>query len=81
VKPDDFALIKANWHKKSDQIRHIADDLHIGLDSIVFVDDHAFEQMEVATALPGVTAVVMPSDPEAFSFSKILSMINLRFLN
>lgn len=42
------------WGAKSEGVRQIARDLDIGLDSLMFVDDSAFERDEVARALPEV---------------------------
>lgn len=51
----DYLLHPAiGWGAKSDGVRQIARDLDIGLDSLIFVDDSAFERDEVARALPEV---------------------------
>src|ERR1700722_14437353 len=36
---DDIVSFKANWDPKSDNLRLMAADLNLGLDSFVFVDD------------------------------------------
>ena len=51
----DYLLHPAiGWGAKSEGVRQIASDLDIGLDSLIFVDDSAFERDEVARALPEV---------------------------
>jgi FkbH-like protein len=51
----DYLLHPAiGWSTKSEGVRQIARDLDIGLDSLIFVDDSAFERDEVARALPEV---------------------------
>ena len=51
----DYLLHPAiGWGAKSEGVRQIARDLGIGLDSLIFVDDSAFERDEVARALPEV---------------------------
>ena len=40
LKLEDFSAFKANWNPKPENIREIATELNIGLDSIVFVDDN-----------------------------------------
>lgn len=45
---------KINWNPKSQNIREIAEELNIGLDSIVFFDDNQFEREEVSANLPQV---------------------------
>ncbi|GMO61098.1 MAG: HAD-IIIC family phosphatase [Rickettsiales bacterium] len=54
LRPDDFAVIKANWEPKSSNIGKIATTLNIGLDSLVFVDDNPVEREIVRTQVPEV---------------------------
>lgn len=49
-----FLFSKINWAPKSENIKQIAKDIDIGLDTFVFVDDNPFELSEVAHALPSV---------------------------
>ena len=51
---EDFSAFKANWDPKPDNIREIAAELNIGLDSIVFVDDNPAERALVANQLSEV---------------------------
>lgn len=44
LKYDDFASFKANWDPKSENIKEIADDINIGLESLVFIDDNPAER-------------------------------------
>jgi FkbH-like protein len=43
-----FLFPQIGWTAKSHQIRRIADELNIGLDTILFIDDQPFEREEVA---------------------------------
>lgn len=54
LKLDDFGVFKANWKPKPTNIREIAAELNIGLDSIVFIDDNPAERALVAEQLPEV---------------------------
>lgn len=45
---------RINWSPKSANIREIAHELNIGLDSIAFFDDNPFERAEVEANAPGV---------------------------
>lgn len=63
---DDFAVFRANWKNKADNIRDIAATLNIGLDSLVFVDDNPAERALVRMELPMVVAPEMPEDPADF---------------
>ncbi|MDI5961381.1 HAD-IIIC family phosphatase [Streptomyces sp. SL13] len=49
---DYFLFPKASWDAKSVLLRRIAEDLNIGADTLLFVDDSPFERAEVASELP-----------------------------
>lgn len=49
-----FLCPQISWQPKSQAIRAIAQQLNIGIDSILFVDDSEFELGEVAAACPQV---------------------------
>ena len=51
---DDFSAFKANWKPKPENLREIAAELNIGLDSLVFVDDNPAERALVSEQLPEV---------------------------
>lgn len=54
LKPEDFLVIKANWENKDRNIMEIAQELNIGADSLVFVDDNPAERHIVEAQIPGV---------------------------
>ena len=54
LKPEDFIIIKANWDPKSKNIVEIANELSIGVDSLVFVDDNPAEREIVKQQVNGV---------------------------
>ena len=62
LKEEHIACFKANWDNKPDNIRKIAEELNIGLDSMVFVDDSQFEIQSVKALLPEVTAILYERD-------------------
>ncbi len=62
LKKDDFAAMKINWSPKAENIAAIAQDLDIGTDSIVFIDDNPLEREAVKSALPEVTVPDFPAD-------------------
>lgn len=51
---DDFVTWRINWEEKVDNIQSIAEELNIGIDSLVFVDDNPVERDKVARYLPQV---------------------------
>ena len=62
LRKDDFALMKINWATKAQNIAEIAQDLDIGMDSIVFIDDNPVEREAIRIALPEVTVPEFPAD-------------------
>lgn len=62
LRPEDFSVLRINWDKKSDNIRAIASELHIGTESVVFIDDSDVELAEVASSLPEVRCLKVPAD-------------------
>jgi FkbH-like protein len=62
LKVEDFATIVANWEPKSENIKTIAKNLNIGLDSLVFVDDNPVEREIVRQQLPMVSVPDIGSD-------------------
>lgn len=62
LKEDDFVSIKANWGPKYISIRNIADQLNLGLDSFVFLDDNEVERESVRINLPQVSVADFPRD-------------------
>jgi FkbH-like protein len=64
---EDFSAFKANWKPKPENIREIASELNIGLDSLVFVDDNAAERDYVAQQLPEVAVPNVGADVSGFA--------------
>ena len=65
LSPDDFLSIKANWQPKDRNIREIAEELNLGADSFVFVDDNPAERHIVAEQIEGI-AVPEIAEPESY---------------
>lgn len=63
LKLEDFVAFKANWEPKSENIRAIAKELNLGLDSFVFVDDNPAEIEIVNQFVPEVETILMHEDP------------------
>jgi FkbH-like protein len=66
LKEDHFAVFQANWNDKASNIRAIADELALGLDAMVFLDDNPAERGFVRQALPEVAVPEVPDDPAFF---------------
>lgn len=69
LRPDDFAVIQANWEAKSENVGKIAEYLNILPDSIVFVDDNPAERDIVRTY---TTGVAVPEIGEVDSYISVL---------
>jgi FkbH-like protein len=63
VRPKDFAALRINWTDKAQNLREIAHELNIGIDSLAFLDDNPFEREQVRAALPEVTVIDLPQNP------------------
>tara|TARA_B110001469_G_C9635617_1_gene318675 strand:- start:395 stop:1990 length:1596 start_codon:yes stop_codon:yes gene_type:complete len=63
LKKDDFVSFRINWNNKAGNIREIATELNIGIDSIVFIDDNPFERSLVGEIEPEVILPDFPDKP------------------
>jgi FkbH-like protein len=63
----DIACFKANWSDKATNLRAIAQELNIGLDSLVFVDDNPFERNLIRQELPMVAVPELNDDPASYA--------------
>ena len=54
LKKDDFVDIKANWQPKNENINKISEELNLGIDSFVFIDDNPMERDIVKTSFSQV---------------------------
>ncbi|MBQ9513134.1 MAG: HAD-IIIC family phosphatase, partial [Lachnospiraceae bacterium] len=59
----DISVFVANWEDKATNIKLIQETLNIGMDSIVFLDDNAFERNLVREKCEGITVPELPEDP------------------
>jgi FkbH-like protein len=52
-----FLYPQINWSAKSAAVSNIACSINVGLDTIAFIDDQAFERAEVSHSLPAVLCI------------------------
>jgi FkbH-like protein len=69
----DFAAARINWRPKSENLRALAEELNLGLDSVVLLDDNPAERLEVEANCPQVTVVPLP--PQTDRYAEILSRL------
>lgn len=62
LRRDDFAGWRINWEDKASNVAALANELNLGLDAVVFIDDNPAERARVRQALPDVLTPDWPSD-------------------
>lgn len=62
---DQIVAHRINWQPKSENIRALAQELNLGLDSFLFLDDNPVEIAEVKAQCPEVLCVQIPKDETA----------------
>lgn len=67
LREKDIAAWKINWSPKYENIQQIANQLNIGLDSLLFLDDSPVERESIKIMLPEVTVPDLPIDPSDYS--------------
>ena len=78
LRSSDVIVKQVNWDDKVGNLRQIAQTLGIGLDSLVFVDDSAFECEAVRSQIPEVTVFQVPSNPA--EYLSVIAQIKTLFL-
>lgn len=63
LKPEHFAAVRINWQDKATNLQELADELNLGVDSFVFLDDNPVEREWLRRALPAVLVPDLPPDP------------------
>jgi FkbH-like protein len=67
LKENHFAAARINWNDKAENLRELADELNIGLDSMVFLDDDPTNRELVRTLVPEVETPDLPPDPSEYA--------------
>lgn len=63
ITENHLASYRINWENKAINIKQIAQELNIGLDSMVFIDDNPSERELVHSLLPQVEVPLFPEHP------------------
>ena len=70
LRSQNISIKKVNWQDKASNLRQMAQDLNVGIDSFVFIDDSDFEVNLIRENVPEVTVVQVPKEscryPELF---------------
>jgi FkbH-like protein len=67
LREDHIAVFQANWNDKATNIKAIAEELALGLESMAFLDDNPVERSLVRTILPQVAVPELPQDPALYA--------------
>jgi FkbH-like protein len=62
LRAEDIAVWRVNWDPKSKSLQEIADELNIGIDALVMIDDSEYELAEIANAAPEVRLLRVPEE-------------------
>jgi len=62
LKEENIVIHKINWSDKASNLLSISQELNIGLDSIIFVDDSSFEINLIREKLPEITTIQVPAN-------------------
>ena len=66
LRKDDFIAWRINWDCKAENLVQVAEELNLGVDSFVFVDDNPAERLEMQAKLPEVTVAAFPPNLDAY---------------
>jgi FkbH-like protein len=67
LREDHFAVFQANWQDKATNIKAIAQELSLGLDAMVFLDDNPVERGLIRQILPEVAVPELDEDPASYA--------------
>ena len=62
IQREHFAALRVNWQDKATNLIELSEELSLGLDSFVFLDDSPVEREWVRSALPEVLVPDLPDD-------------------
>lgn len=68
LRRDHLVAWRVNWQPKSRNIASLAEELNLGLDSFIFIDDNPVECAELLAAHPQVLTLQLPPDEEIPEF-------------
>ncbi|MDO8505591.1 MAG: HAD-IIIC family phosphatase, partial [bacterium] len=66
LKEEHFAATRINWDDKVANMRALANELNLGMDSFVFIDDEHMNRDMMRQMLPEISVVELPDDPALY---------------
>lgn len=79
LREEHFAAVRINWEDKASNLRALAEELNIGLDTFVFLDDNPVERTWVRQSAPEVLVPEWPADPVEYK-TALLRLASEHFL-
>ena len=70
LRDEHITINKSNWSNKVTNLKEITQELNIGLDSLLFVDDSSFEVNLIREQLPEITVLQVPE--RLYNYPKML---------
>lgn len=67
---DDFVAFEATWHPKPERVQAMAQQLNLGLDSFVFIDDNPAERARMRRQCP--TVLTLPVGDDISTYTEVL---------
>jgi FkbH-like protein len=78
---EHFVAWRVNWNPKSENLRSLAEELNVGTDSLIFVDDNPLECAEVRAHCPEVLTLQLPSTGIASFLRHVWAFDHVRITN
>jgi len=79
LKDENIVVKKINWNDKATNLKEIATELNIGLDSIVFIDDSDFEINLIKEIIPEIKTIRVPNN--LLDYQKIMLDYIFKYFN
>ncbi len=79
IRAEHLTICKINWDDKSSNLRAIASELNVALDSIVFLDDSSYELEGVRSQVPSVRTFQVP--PNISEYLTVVEQIKALFVS
>jgi len=67
LKREHLASWRINWSRKSENIKSLASELNLALDSFIFIDDNPVDCADVEINCPGVLTLRLPQNSGSFA--------------
>jgi len=67
LKREHLASWRINWSSKSENIKSLASELNLALDSFIFIDDNPVDCADVEINCPGVLSLRLPRNPASYA--------------